>query len=79
MTERRPFKISPRDKLTAFARDAREKASLFPPGHQWHQGARAREGASNDAMAIRENMARLRELRLTKETEPAAAAKSVTK
>jgi hypothetical protein len=71
MTERRPSKqaISLREKLTASARDAREMASLFPPGLQWHQGARAMEDASNDAIAIRENMARLRELRLAKEAE----------
>jgi hypothetical protein len=80
MTER-PFKqaISLRDKLTTSARDAREKASLFPPGLQWHQGARAMEDASDNAIAIRVNMARLRELRLAKEAEAAAAAKSVTK
>jgi len=34
ITERRPFKqaISLKDKLTAFARDAHEKAALLPPG-----------------------------------------------
>jgi len=34
MTERRPFEqaISLKDKLTAFAREAREKAALLPPG-----------------------------------------------
>jgi len=74
MIDWRPFKqeISLRDKRTAFARDAREKASLFPPGLQWHQGARAMEDAAHEAIAIRKNMARLRELRLAKEAGAAA-------
>jgi hypothetical protein len=37
------------------------------------EGARAMEDATNNAIAIRKNMARLRELRLAKEAEAAAS------
>ena len=42
------------------------------------EGARAMEDATNDAVAIRKNMARLRELRLAKEADDAST-ENVTK
>ena len=43
------------------------------------EGARVTEDAVTEAIAVRENMERLRGLRLTKEAQAASAAKPVTK
>lgn len=42
------------------------------------EGERAMNQAAEDAIAVRRNMARLRELRLEKEAEAASARKAVT-
>ena len=42
------------------------------------EGERAMKQAAEDAIAVRRNMARLRELRLEKEAEAASARKAVT-
>jgi hypothetical protein len=42
-------------------------------------GARAMEDAADEAVVVRKNMARLRELRLAKEAEAASTAESVTR